>query len=162
MTSCHRLRDGRFSRNRLDTTRPIALNRFSRSLSSSCCAMAAPASAKPEMHLRGIGPSRGESRRGGGRSAFASLNLVVLLGSLNILLLDQVHHRCDLLGRDPPPLTFRPSSHDFELEMLVQATGRPTVPEGSGKKGRAQLSRSASAVSPAKSGRGIVEQVEPQ
>src|SRR3984893_11184685 len=124
MTSCHRLRDGRFSRNRLDTTRPIALNRFSRSLSSSCCAMAAPASAKPEMHLRGIGPSRGESRRGGGHSAFASLNLVVLLGSLNILLLDQVHHRCDLLGRDPPPLTFRPTSHDPEFEGLVQADGQ--------------------------------------
>src|SRR3984893_11517795 len=135
MTSCHRSSDGRFIRNRLDTTRPTALNRLSRSLSSSCCAMAAPASANPATDLRGIWPSRGGARQ---------------FGSLRSLLLDDFHDGRDLVGRDPPPLPFRPTSHDPEFEGLVQADGQVVVAERIGKKGKRQLSRSASAVTPAK------------
>src|ERR1700738_4918273 len=111
MASCQRSRDGRFSRKRLDTTRPIALNRLSRSLSSSCCAIAAPASANPETGLRGIWPSRGGQRAFGPRQ----------FGPLRSLLLDDFHDGRDLVGRDPPPLPFRPTSHDPEFEVLVQA-----------------------------------------
>src|ERR1700730_358933 len=147
MTSCQRSSDGRFIRNRLDTTRPTALNRLSRSLSSSCCAIAAPASAHPEIDLRGIWPSRGGARQ---------------FGSLRSLLLDDFHDGRDLIGRDPPPLPFRPTSHDPEFEGLVQPDGPVIVAQSIGKKGQRQLSRSAPAVSPAKSGRGMVEQVQPQ
>ena len=70
--------------------------------------------------------------------------------------------RCDLLGRDPPPLTFRPSSYDLELELLMQPDGPVIVAQRISKKGQRQLSRSAAAVAPAKAGRGMVEQVQPQ
>src|ERR1700738_2080389 len=131
MTSCQRSSDGRFIKNRLDTTRPTAVNRLRRSLSSSCCAIAAPASANPEIDLRGIWPSRGGARQ---------------FGSLRSLLLDDFHDGRDLVGRDPPPLPFRPTSHDPEFEGLVQADGQVVVAERIGKKGKGQLSRSASPV----------------
>src|ERR1700736_1531329 len=132
--------------------RPIALNRFSRSLSSSCCAIAAPASAKPETGLRGIWPSRGGQRAFGARQ----------FGSLRSFLLDDFDDGRDLIGRDPPPLPSRPTSHDPEFEGLVQADGQVVVAERIGKKGKRQLSRSASAVTPAKPRWGVVEQVQPQ
>src|ERR1700730_6844463 len=55
--------DGRYSNTPLDTTRPMALNKFRRSVSSSCCAIAAPASAKPDTVLRATNTSTMERPR---------------------------------------------------------------------------------------------------
>src|SRR3984893_11590502 len=161
MTSCQLLRQGRFIRNRLDTTRPTALNKLSRSLSSSCCAIAAPASANPEINLRGICASPWQRRRAGRRSGFPPVKLLAFHG-LSILLVDDFHNGSDLLGRDPPPLPFRPSSHDLEFEVVVQPDGAIIVTQCIGKQRKGQMSRSASAIPPAKAGWGMIEQVEPQ
>src|SRR3984893_15723698 len=82
-----------------------------------------------------------------------------LMEQLNYNLL---FRRCDLLGRDPPPLTFRPSSYDLELELLMQPDSPIIISQRIGKKGKGQLSRSTAALPPAKPGWGMVEQVEPQ
>ena len=78
------------------------------------------------------------------------------------LLLDDFHDRHDLVSRDPPTLAFGPTSHDLEFEVLVQADGQVVVAERIGKKGKGELSRSASGIAPAKAGRGMVDEVQPQ
>src|ERR1700731_2510163 len=125
MTSCHRSRAGLFFKKRLDTTRPIALNRFSRSLSSSCCA-------------------------------------VLLIGYWESLLLDDFDDGRDLFGRDPPPFPFRPTRYHLDFETLVQPNSPVIVAQSIGKQSAGQLSRAASTIAPAKAGRGMVEQVQPQ
>ena len=65
-----------------------------------------------------------------------------------MVLLDDFHNGSDLLGRDPPPLPFRPMGHDLEFEVLVQPDGAVIVIQRIGKQGKRQLGRSASPVSP--------------
>ena len=65
----------------------------------------------------------------------------------------------DLFGRDPPPFPFRPTRYHLELETLVQPDCPVIVAQSIGKQGQRQLSRAASAIAPAKAGRGMVEQV---
>jgi len=81
---------------------------------------------------------------------------------LDSLPLDDFDDGRDLFGRDPPPFPFRPTRHDLEFEVLMQPNGAIIVAQRIGKKGKRQLSRSASAIAPAKAGRGMVEQVQPQ
>jgi hypothetical protein len=61
------------------------------------------------------------------------LNLAAVSVSLRDLLFNQHHDRRDLLGRDPPPFPFRPTSHDPEFETLVQPDCPAIVAQSIGK-----------------------------
>src|SRR5580704_13612627 len=87
---------------------------------------------------------------------------VLLIDCWSSLLLDDFGDGRDLFGRDPPPFPFRPTRYHLELETLVQPDCPVIVAQSIGKQGDGQLSRAASAVAPAKAGRGMVEQVQPQ
>ena len=85
--------------------------------------------------------------------------VVLLIGYWDSLLLDDFDDGRDLFGRDPPPFPFRPTRYHLELETLVQPDCPVIVAQSIGKQGQRQLSRAASAIAPAKAGRGMVEQV---
>jgi hypothetical protein len=69
----------------------------------------------------------------GGYRAFVSLKLFVLFRGLAILLFNQHHDRCDLLGRDPPPFPFRPTRYHLDFETLVQPNSPVIVAQSIGK-----------------------------